>query len=146
MVLIIVVVGVRILALPVLGALTTVPWSSLLLVTVVLVLDFDHILPAKIPPTGYHREVTSWISLQGIDPGQSLPQVSPPQTCSDFLLFLSYIHYGGHFVHFQHPDRHRWRSPMRLWHSPYAQACSSVPQACSSDHVNFSQRRRRDGK
>lgn len=97
--LIIVVVGVRILALPVLGALTSVP--CLLVVTVVLVLDFDHIfLPAKIPSVGYHREITPWISLRGVDPRQSLSQVSPPQACSGFLFFLSNIHYGGHFVHF----------------------------------------------
>lgn len=133
---VVVVVGVRVLALPILGSLTGVP-SSLLLVAVVL--DFARIIPpAKTPSVGYHREVTSWISLRGIYPRESLPQVFPPQACSDFLFFLSWIHYGGHFVHFLHPVLHRWRSPMRLWHSPYAQACSSVPRSVQATISTFS--------
>lgn len=99
-IIVVVVVRVRILALLVLGALTSIP-CSLLLVTVVPVLNLLHnFLPAKVPPTGHHREVPPWISLRGIDPRKSLPQVFPPQACSGFLVFLSWIHYGGHFVHF----------------------------------------------
>ena len=138
---VIVIVGVRML---ILGALTGVP-SSLLVVAVVL--GFVPIFPpAKIPSIGYHREVTSWISLQGIDPRESLAQVFPPQACSDFLFFLSWIHYGGHFVHFLHPVLHRWQFPYAAMAQPICSSVLKRAQACSSDHINFFQRRRRDRK
>lgn len=126
-------VGVRILALSVLGALASIACSSLLVVAVVSVLVS---LPANILSSCHHREVTSWGPRRGIDGRKSLPQISPPQTCSNFFFFLSYIHYGGHLVHFSHPVRHHWRSPMRLWYSPYAQACTRRVQATMSTFSN----------
>lgn len=98
-IIIVVRVGVRILALPVLGTLASISCSSLVVVAVVSVFDLVF-LPAKILPSCHHREVTSWGPRRGIDRRKSLPQISPPQTCPDFFFFLSYIHYGGHFVHF----------------------------------------------
>lgn len=132
-IIIVVRVGVRILALLVLGTLASVACSSLLVVAVISFLDLDLLFPpAKILSRCHHGEVTSWGPRRGIDRRKSLPQISPPQTCSNFFFFLSYIHYGGHFVHFSHPVRHHWRSPMRLWYNPYAQACTRRVQATMS--------------